>query len=345
MGFRQAGSGRWRRLPERRLTVPASGDATDPPRLSADKESKARCYAAPLPADRHAATPFAYSPQTGMLVAPWPHGTITLANEQCLVAVLDQIAAFSLRVPVWLWPTGDRALRLFGRARSPIDPDQCQTSHSARASAAVLGKGGSDMDRLAVGSLAAIVFGMAGVLVNSQANAQSTQQTHLDKPQVEEIYIGRSVREAHATNPTAYCDQTNTNMSATSEDRFTFRSTATRASDGRVVDTNIQVIGNLHACFGPTADPAISNFYAEGNFGSIAFKGIGECRVVKPNFPEPGLFPLRCFLDLSGLPAEYVAGELTTNSVLSREVLGTETDPPGYTQASIATIRLWKVRK
>jgi hypothetical protein len=194
-------------------------------------------------------------------------------------------------------------------------------------------------------ALAAVVFGAGGALMRWQASAQSTQEARPEQHQVEEIYIGRSVREAHATTPTAYCDQTRLSFTATIEDRFTFRSTATRASDGRVMDTDVQTIGDLHACFGPTADPAVSNFYAEGTLGSIAFTGIGECRVVKSNFPEPGLFPLRCFLDLSHLPVGYVAGELTTNSVLSRNVLGTQTDPPGYTQASIATIRLWKTRK
>jgi hypothetical protein len=112
--------------------------------------------------------------------------------------------------------------------------------------------------------LAAVAFGVGAALMCGQANAQSTQEARPVQHQVEEIYIGRSVREAHATTPTAYCDQTKVNVTATSEDRFTFRSTATRALDGRVVETNVQTIGDLHACFGSTADPAISNFYAEG---------------------------------------------------------------------------------
>jgi hypothetical protein len=52
----------------------------------------------------------------------------------------------------------------------------------------------------------------------------------------------------------------------------------------------------------------------------------------------------RCFMELSGLPAPYVGGQLTTNTVGSRNALGDRTDPPGYTQPSIATIRLWKRR-
>jgi hypothetical protein len=51
-----------------------------------------------------------------------------------------------------------------------------------------------------------------------------------------------------------------------------------------------------------------------------------------------------CQLDLTGLPPEYVGGQLTTNTLQSRTTLGSDTDPPGYTQPSIATIRLWKKR-
>jgi hypothetical protein len=41
------------------------------------------------------------------------------------------------------------------------------------------------------------------------------------------------------------------------------------------------------------------------------------------------------------LTAPYVGGVLTTNAVTSQAAFGSEIDPPGYTQASIATIRLW----
>ena len=98
----------------------------------------------------------------------------------------------------------------------------------------------------------------------------------------------------------------------------------------------------LRACFGATSEPARQNFYAEIKLGSISFRGNGECRAVKVDFPEAGLFPVRCQLVLSGLPAPYVGGLLTTNTMTSKAAFGGDTDPPGYTQASIATIRLWK---
>src|SRR4029077_18007573 len=109
-------------------------------------------------------------------------------------------------------------------------------------------------------------------------------------------------------------------------------------------NTNVKPFGTIHACFGPTSDSRVLNFYGEGLFGRTPFKGIGDCHAHKPDFPESGLTATNCFLDLSGLPSEYVGGLLTTNSMVSKASLGTETDPKGYTQSSIATIRLWRKR-
>jgi hypothetical protein len=195
------------------------------------------------------------------------------------------------------------------------------------------------------GVLVSIVCALGALLTSRPANAQNIREGQPSiMPSMEEIYIARSVRES-ITAPTQFCSQPRIGFAATNEEQFTFRSTATHASDGRVLDANVQTIGSIHVCFGQTSDPAVTNFYGEGRLGSVPFKGIGECHVVKLNFPEEGLSPLRCFLDLSGLPPEYVGGELTTNTILSRKLLGTETEPAGYTQASIATIRLWKKRQ
>jgi hypothetical protein len=115
-----------------------------------------------------------------------------------------------------------------------------------------------------------------------------------------------------------------------------------RPEDGRVVQTKDTRAAELRACFGATNERALQNFYAEIKLGSIAFRGHGECLAVKLDFPQAGLFPVRCQLVLSGLPTPYVGGLLTTNTMTSRAAFGGDTDPPGYTQASIATIRLWK---
>ena len=129
-----------------------------------------------------------------------------------------------------------------------------------------------------------------------------------------------------------------------SKDRYDFRVVLTKASDGKVVDSTATTIGGLHACFGPSSNPLISNFFAEGTLGNIAFIGRGECRQARRDFPEPGLTLYRCYLDIEGLPTGYVSGMLTTNTVTSRQSIGEVSDPPGYTQPSIATVRLSNAR-
>jgi hypothetical protein len=163
------------------------------------------------------------------------------------------------------------------------------------------------------------------------------------KAALEEIYILRSIRERH--EPAAgWCSSTKTGFEPLPSDAerfYSFWSLRVRP-DGRVVATKDSRAAELRGCFGATSEPARQNFYAEIKLGSLSFRGNGECLALKIDFPEPGLFPVRCQLVLSGLPAPYVGGLLTTNTVTSRAALGGDTDPPGYTQASIATIRLWK---
>jgi hypothetical protein len=80
----------------------------------------------------------------------------------------------------------------------------------------------------------------------------------------------------------------------------------------------------------------------ELQLGRTAVTWNGECTQSKSDFPEEGIGVMHCVLDLVNSDRAYEGGQLTTNTVTSRSVLGTVTDPPGYTQASIATIRLWK---
>ena len=181
---------------------------------------------------------------------------------------------------------------------------------------------------------------------SSRGMAQTKETQPPASTQVEEIYVVRSVPEALITPPTGFCVQERIGFGGTrGEGRFTFRSTA-EAADGRMSNTNLKTIGSIHVCSGaPTTDPGIDNWYAEGALGSIPFKGIGKCSVRKRDFPERGVLAFNCFLDLSGLPSGYVGGLLTTNSILSTSLkVGLESDPPGYTQNSIATIRLWRKR-
>ena len=166
------------------------------------------------------------------------------------------------------------------------------------------------------------------------ASAQSSQP--------EDIYVARLVRVLRVT-PTEFCGMERTGFSPAAEDQFVFRSIALGPA-GRITDANMYTLGNLHACFSALSETQIS-FYAEGHLSEVSFKGLGDCLLVKLNFPEQGINTYRCWLDLSDLPPQYVGGLLTANTITSvSRMIGTETIPEGYTQASIATVRLWKRR-
>jgi hypothetical protein len=182
------------------------------------------------------------------------------------------------------------------------------------------------------------------VLVVAGAPSETVGQRSEAVGSVEDIYVARSLRLSRVA-PTAFCAEGQVGFgNATFEDQYSFRATATRASDGKITNANGQEVGRLRACLGSTPDPLVVNFYAQGTLGGVSFTGRGECRVTRQDFPEPGITPSRCFLALTDLPAGYVGGQLTTNTVLSRQAIGEASDPPGYVQPSIATVRLWKRR-
>lgn len=192
---------------------------------------------------------------------------------------------------------------------------------------------------------AAVLIAIAGVAVASFAEAPQTNAAPGSEVALEEIYILRSIREPHEAEP-GWCSANRTGFEPFAKDAerfFSFWSLQSQP-DGRVSDTKRKRAAELRGCFGATQAPARQNFYAEIKLGSLSFRGNGECLALKIDFPEPGLFPVRCQLVLSGLPAPYVGGLLTTNTLTSRAAFGGESDPPGYTQASIATLRLWKSR-
>jgi hypothetical protein len=176
--------------------------------------------------------------------------------------------------------------------------------------------------------------------------AAFTQCAAAQDAALEDIYILRSIREQR-TPETGWCAPSRTGFEPFAKDAerfFSFWSVRSRAADGKLVDAKQARVAELRGCFGPTSEPARQNFYAEIQLGALAFRGTGECLALAIDVPESGLFPVRCQLVLSGLPAPFVGGLLTTNTMTSRASLGGDTDPPGYTQASIATIRLWKAR-
>jgi hypothetical protein len=172
-----------------------------------------------------------------------------------------------------------------------------------------------------------------------------TAQSLAPDAAVEDIVILRSLRLSRVT-PTDFCGPSRTGFSeAAAEDRYDFKAVATDAASGKVTNANGARVGTLHACFSPTSDPLISSFYAEGEVGGVSLVGRGQCRTTQRDFPEAGITLFTCQLDLTGLPSAYVGGQLTTNTLVSRTMLGAETDPPGYTQPSIATVRLWEKRE
>lgn len=161
---------------------------------------------------------------------------------------------------------------------------------------------------------------------------------------VEEIQVLRSLRLSR-TSPSDFCSERRVGFAApTFEDTYDFKAVTARPADGVVTAADGPTAGHLRACFGSTADPLAVNFYADGDLGGVHFSGRGDCRTAGRDVPEVGITPWRCYLDLTGFSASFVGGQLTTNTVLSRAVLGAASDPVGYTQASIATIRLWRQR-
>ena len=193
-------------------------------------------------------------------------------------------------------------------------------------------------------SLFLLITGALTTGAPSIVRSQDSAATSIRNQQVEEIYVARAVRLSRIP-PTRFCDESRIGFGKTLfEDRFDFRSIRTDPSDGRMVSSDAQVIGNMHVCFGATADPATLNFHAEGTLSSVPFVGKGECLTVRRDFPERGITIMRCFLDLQELPPSYIGGQLTSNTVLSRVAVGETSDPAGYTQPSIVTVRLWKHR-
>jgi hypothetical protein len=160
--------------------------------------------------------------------------------------------------------------------------------------------------------------------------------------QKEEIFVIRSVRTSRIT-PTGYCAQSRTGFSdVVFEDQYVFHAVDTDAQRGLIVNTLGNKIASLHACFGKAADPNVLNFCGESEIAAIFFTGNRKCTILKTDFPEHGLNLNACFLHLGGLQAPYVGGLLTTNTLIARNTLGEKSDPPGYIQPSIATVRLWK---
>lgn len=162
---------------------------------------------------------------------------------------------------------------------------------------------------------------------------------------VEEIYVLRSVREERTMPPTDFCARARSRLELPAwEDNYSFRTIEVDAGDGHVANAAVKQVGTIHACFGRTADANLMQLYGEFRINDVTGKAFGPCHMTKSDFPEKNVRLFGCIFDLTDLPAGYVGGQLTTNSVTTPKITGLVSDPPGYTQVSIATIRLWKAR-
>jgi sugar lactone lactonase YvrE len=160
----------------------------------------------------------------------------------------------------------------------------------------------------------------------------------------EEIYVLHSIRERVAAG-SDWCSAVRTGfapLASDAERQFSFWSVQSEPGSGRVTNVSDRRVAELRGCFGPTSERTRQNFYAQVRLGSVELQGAGECVALLADVPEAGFYGVRCHLLFRDLPAPYAAGLLTTNTLTSPVAFGSETNPPGYTQASIATLRLWR---
>ena len=185
---------------------------------------------------------------------------------------------------------------------------------------------------------------LVGCAVQSRTHGKADPGAHsVSLSAVEDIFVLRSLREERLA-PGEFCAQSKIGFVAGVQDRYVFKAVVTRPEDGKVIDAVSHPAGTLRACFDGVPGASDRNFYAEGVLAGVAATGKGKCAGVASDYPEPGVTSTRCYLVLTGLTPPYVAGVLTTNTIVSREPIGAESSPPGYTQPSIATIRLWRRR-
>lgn len=186
--------------------------------------------------------------------------------------------------------------------------------------------------RIVLASLTLVVMGGVAAI-----RAEQAQQGVSD---VEEIYVLRSLRETRVT-PTDFCGPLE---APTSEDYYTFHTLGLDAQTGRAGSYSPSSVGHIRGCFGKAPEAGVFLFYGEFEVSGVTGKARGDCKSGPADFPEQGMKLFACYFLLSDLPAAYAGGQLTTNSVNSKNITGEASDPSGYIQVSVATVRLWKKR-
>lgn len=94
---------------------------------------------------------------------------------------------------------------------------------------------------------------VATITGTTTAGAQDSVVTSAVTSRVEDIYVAHAVRRSRI-RPTVECSEGRVGFDRIRfEDRFALRSIETRPSDGRIVRTDVDSIGDMHVCFGLTA--------------------------------------------------------------------------------------------
>lgn len=117
----------------------------------------------------------------------------------------------------------------------------------------------------------------------------------------------------------------------------------TDTRSGKAVNAKPSRVGELPGCLGSTSDPVTDDFSVESTFNGLSFTGLGDCRVLKADGPGRGIASWRRTLHRTGLPAPYTGGLPVSNTLARQAPNGPQTQPPGHTQSSIATVRPWRV--
>jgi hypothetical protein len=150
---------------------------------------------------------------------------------------------------------------------------------------------------------------------------------------VEEIYVFRSFSERTEAGEAEFCKR-EASLRSTSHNFYSLWSVVGDERSGQLTDVRRMRIGELHNCVGETNGTL--QFYAVGTINGIAFRGRGDQRAEQQT---AGINSRVNRFLLEGLPAPYVAGILSSNTVRT-----TPTDATGYVQSSVGVIRVWRSR-
>lgn len=185
------------------------------------------------------------------------------------------------------------------------------------------------MDAVGRRSVLVAVVALCLIPLASQLRAQKSETPST----VEEIYVFRSVTERTIQEPSTGVCASEAPFRTTLENYYSLWSVVSQEKTGQLIDAKRERIGELHNCVAVNTD-GTARFFAFGRINGVAFKGVGDQSAAQQTTTVQSR--VNRFL-LEGLPAPYVAGVLSSNTVRL-----TPADSPGYVLSSVGIIRLWK---